>query len=124
MGEIDLPSANAELAHMLRERLGVRRGTSLEAKLHHAGRAVPKHLRHAGARLAEAERLWANPRLRRQLDLGALAGAEAELRGWLDGIDAADRRRGILLGILAGLAFNFMLIATGVIVYLAYIDWL
>ncbi|MEM1432097.1 MAG: hypothetical protein AAGG09_21780 [Pseudomonadota bacterium] len=115
MQDRDLLQRNAELAQLMRVQLGIRRGDSLGEKLRVAGRLVPKAERRAGRTLVEAERLWANPKLRRQLDPGTLMAAETRLRQWLATIDAADRRKGILLGVLASLAFNFLLIAAAVI---------
>lgn len=117
MLERDLTETNAALAALMREKLGIRRGATLAAKLRVAGRLLPKAERKAGRTLVEAERLWANPRLRRRLDPAALAAAEARLRGFLDRIDPADRRKGMILGILASLAFNFLLIAAAAIVW-------
>ncbi len=117
MLERDLTETNAALAALMREKLGIRRGATLAAKLRIAGRLLPKAERKVGRTLVEAERLWANPRLRRRLDPAALAAAEARLRGFLDRIDPADRRKGMILGILASLAFNFLLIAAAAIVW-------
>ncbi|MEE4117875.1 MAG: hypothetical protein V2I65_02555 [Paracoccaceae bacterium] len=117
MLERDLTETNAALAALMREKLGIRRGSTLAAKLRIAGRLLPKAERKAGRTLVEAERLWANPKLRRRLDPAALAAAEARLRGFLDRIDPADRRKGMILGILASLAFNFLLIAAAAIVW-------
>ncbi|RDC70949.1 hypothetical protein DLJ49_16760 [Rhodovulum sp. 12E13] len=117
MLERDLIETNAALAALMREKLGIRRGATLAAKLRIAGRLLPKAERKAGRTLVEAEQLWANPKLRRRLDPAALAAAEARLRGFLDRIDPADRRKGMILGILASLAFNFMLIAAAAIVW-------
>lgn len=124
MAEIDLPNANAALATLLRERLGIRRGETLEAKLAHAGRLVPRSERAAGRRLVEAERLWPHPRLRRQVNPADLANAETRLRGWLEGIDPADRRKGMILGVLASLAFNFLLLLAAVTGWAWYAGWL
>ena len=117
MLERDLTETNAALAALMRERLGIRRGATLEAKLRHAGRLLPRAERRAGRTLVEAERLWANPRLRRRVDPAALAAAEARLRGFLERIDPADRRKGVILGILATIAFNLLLIAAALIAW-------
>ncbi|MEM9903016.1 MAG: hypothetical protein AAF865_16865 [Pseudomonadota bacterium] len=116
----DPVQTNAELALLLRDRLGIRRGETLAAKLGHAGRLVPRPERAAGRALVEAERLWENPKLRRQVDPAALKTAETRLRRWLGTVDAAERRRGVLLGILATLAFNFLVLAAAGITYLWY----
>jgi hypothetical protein len=117
MPEPDLTETNAALAALMRDKLGIRRGATLEAKLRIAGHLLPRAERRAGRLLAEAERLWPNPRLRRRLDPGALAAAEARLRGFLERVDPADRRRGMILGVLASLAFNLLLLAAGLIAW-------
>jgi len=120
MHDRDLPRLNAELAQLMRHRLGIRRGETLGDKLRVAGRLLPRAERRAAHALVEAERLWANPKLRRQLDPTALAAAEKRLRDWLATVDAADRRKGIVLGILASLAFNFLLVAAALVGWLAW----
>lgn len=124
MFDRDLPAANADLAELMRDRLGIRRGTTLEAKLRHAGRLLPRAERAAGRRLVAAERLWPNPRLRRRIDIAAIEADTARLRTFLERIDPADRRRGLILGILATLAFNFLLLAAAAIAYLAWSGWI
>ena len=115
MLERDLTQTNAALAALIREKLGIRRGTTLEDKLRHAGRLLPRPEPKAGRARVEAERLWESPKLRRRLDPAALAAAEARLRAFLEPVDPADRRRGVILGILATLAFNFLMIAVALI---------
>lgn len=105
----DLSEINAELAEMMRERLGVR-GEGLAAKLRRAGRTLPRPVRRAGDMLVETERRTAHPKLRRQVDPQALTEAEAVLRSHLEGIDRADRRRGYWIGVLTPLAFNLLLV--------------
>lgn len=104
----------------MRERLGIRRGETFAAKLGHAGRLVPRAERRAGQVLVEAEVLWENPKLRRQINPATIAQAERRLRQWLATVDAADRRKGMILGILATLAFNTLLIATAIIVWMVW----
>ena len=120
----DLPAANDALAELIRARLGIRRGATLEAKLRHAGRLLPRAERAAERRLVEAERLWPNPKLRRRIDLPGLAEDAARLRAFLERVDPADRRRGVILGILATLAFNFLVLAAAAIGYLAWSGWI
>ena len=120
MLERDLSEINARLAAKIGEKLKVRRGATLEEKLRHAGRRIPAPERRAGRKLVEAEPMWGSLKLRRQLDLAGLEEAERRLEEWLDGIGRADRRRGMVLGILATNAFNFLVIAAGVIAWLWY----
>lgn len=100
----------AELADLMRARLGVR-GPTLRAVLARARHRLPRRIRARAARLAEAEPLARHPKLRLTLDHAALARAAAELRGHLDAMDLAERRRGWWLGVLGGLAFNMLLLA-------------
>jgi len=117
MLERDLPETNAALAALMRARLGIRRGATLEEKLRHAGRLLPRAERRAGRLLAEAERSWPNPRLRRRLDPAALAAAEARLRGWLETVDRAERRKAVLLGILATIVADALLVVGAVLAW-------
>jgi hypothetical protein len=120
MQDRDLSRINADLALLMRHHLGIRRGETLGDKLRVAGRLVPRAERRAGRTLVEAERLWSNPKLRRQIDPATLDAAETRLRSWLATVDAADRRKGMLLGILASLAFNFLLVAAALVGWLAW----
>lgn len=124
MTDFDLPAVNAALTELLRERLGIRRGKTLRAKLASAGRLIPRAERMAGRKLVDAEVLWANPKLRRQLNQVELSQAETRLRAWLEKVDLADRRKGVLLGILGSLAFNFLLLAALGIGWAWYSGWL
>ena len=120
MSEPDLPKINADLALLMRERLGIRRGETLAEKLRIAGRLVPRAQRRAGQILVEAEVAWENPKLRRRIDPATLQDAEKRLKNWLRTVDAADRRKGLILGILATLAFNFLVICAALITWLAW----
>jgi hypothetical protein len=117
MLERDLSETNAALAALMRARLGIRRGATLEEKLRHAGRLLPRAERRAGRLLVEAERIWPNPRLRRRLDPAALAAAEARLRGWLEAVDRAERRKAVLLGVLATIVVDALLVVGGVLAW-------
>ncbi len=120
MSAPDVPRINADLAVLMHERLGIRRGESLSAKLSHAGRLVPKAERKAGQTLIAAEKLWDNPKLRRQVDPSEIGAAERRLRLWLDTVDAADRRKGMIIGILASIAFNVLVVAAALIVWMVW----
>ena len=117
MLERDLSETNAALAALMRARLGIRRGATLEEKLRHAGRLLPRAERRAGRLLVEAERIWPNPRLRRRLDPAALAAAEARLRGWLEAVDRAERRRAVVMGVLATIVVDALLVVGGVLAW-------
>ncbi|WP_116130956.1 hypothetical protein [Tropicimonas sp. IMCC34043] len=120
MIDISLPETNADLARLMRERLGVRGDATLAAKMRRGGRLLPRRLRQEGAYLVQMEQLWQHPRLRRQIDVDHVARAQAELRAHLTAIDPRDRMIGRILGIVAPLAFNLLLIGALVIAWLAW----
>lgn len=120
MIDISLPDTNAELARLMGEKLGIGGADRLEVKMRRGGRLLPKALRRQGEYLVEAERQWANPRLRRTLDAATLTKAQDELRAHLSTIDPRDRRIGRLIGIAAPLAFNILLIFAAVVAWLVW----
>ena len=62
----------------------------------------------------------AHPKLALRVDRGRVARAHAEVCAHLRRIDPADRRRGAILGMLGGLAFNLLLLAG---LALAFLRW-
>ena len=122
MIDVSLPDTNAELAGLMREKLGIRGGTTLAAKMRRGGRLLPKALRRQGEYLVEAEKQWDNPRLRRVIDGPKVARAQADLRKHLDAIDSRDRLIGRLIGIAAPLAFNFLVLFGLLVTWLVMTD--
>ncbi|MFD0978941.1 hypothetical protein [Tropicimonas aquimaris] len=118
MMENSLPETNAALALLMREKLGVRGADRLEVKLRRAGGLLPRALRKDAKYLVDMEKLYANPKLRRQIDSARVSEASANLRRHLEAIDPRDRRIGWMLGVVTPLAFNLLLIAA------AFITWL
>ncbi|SNS22173.1 hypothetical protein [Tropicimonas sediminicola] len=118
MMENSLPETNAALALLMREKLGVRGADRLEVKLRRAGGLLPRALRKDAKYLVDMEKLYDNPKLRRQIDSARVSEASANLRRHLEAIDPRDRRIGWILGVVAPLAFNLLLIAA------AFITWL
>lgn len=105
-----LPETNAELAAYWRAQLGVRGKDTLAAKLRRAPGTLPRGLRRDVRFLADMEKLWDNPKLRRQIDLARVDRAQTALRDFLDKVDPRDRLIGRFIGILAPLMFNILLI--------------
>ncbi len=108
-----------ELCALLDEKLSLGRGP-LQTRLNRAGRRLPARIRDQAQVVAEAETLAAHPKLARRIDHARVARAHAEARAHLRSIDPADRRRGAVLGILGGLAFNLLLLAG---LTLAFLHW-
>lgn len=114
----ELPETNAELALLWRQQLGVRGRDTLAAKLRRAPGTLPRRLKREVRFLVEMEQLWANPRLRRQIDHEKVSRAQAELRRFLTTIDPRDRLIGRFIGILAPLMLNILLL------FAAFVTWL
>ena len=108
-----------DLCRLMEDKLSLRRGP-FEARLHRAGRRLPARIRAQGQIVAQAAAMAAHPRLARRIDHTAVDRAYIEMRNHLKGIDAADLRRGAVLGVLGGLAFNLLLFAALV---LAFLRW-
>ncbi|SDL07094.1 hypothetical protein [Aliiruegeria lutimaris] len=113
-----LPETNAELALLWREQLGVRGKNTLQAKLRRAPGTLPRALRREVRFLIDMEKLWDNPKLRRQIDFGRIEKAQSELRRFLDAIDPRDRLIGRFIGIIAPLMLNILLIFAAVVTWL------
>ncbi|MFV0334956.1 MAG: hypothetical protein ACK5JR_12915 [Tropicimonas sp.] len=113
-----LPETNRELAHLWRKQLGVRGDDTLEAKLRRAPGTLPQKLRDEVRFLAETERLWSHPRLRRQIDHARIERGQAALRRFLQAVDPRDRLIGRFIGILAPLMFNILLVFAVLVIWL------
>ena len=119
MTQDEFATRSEEICTLLADKLSLTRG-SLQQRLRSAGRRLPARIREQAQILAEAESLAGHPKLARRVDPDQLNRAFAEVRTHLTTIDAADRRRGAVLGILGGLAFNLLLFAA---LALAVLHW-
>jgi len=98
---------------------GVRAKTLAKA-LKRTGRRLPKRLHTEAQQIVAAQRLGGHPKLMRQVDGDALTRAEERVVTWLDGIDRADNRKGLWLGIAGAIAFNVLLILTGFVLWMVW----
>ncbi|HGG64472.1 MAG TPA: hypothetical protein ENK34_07850 [Rhodobacteraceae bacterium] len=108
-----------EVSALMKERLSIR-GRDLAAKLRHTGRMMPKRLKREAAYLAEAAQLSENPRLLKMIDMARVEAAHRDCLEFLKKVDVADRRKGVVLGILASLAMTFLMVSTLVIIVLVW----
>ena len=115
----DISHMAQDLCALLDEKLSLRRGP-LQTRLGRAGRRLPARIRAQAQLVAEAEMLAAHPKLCLRIDRDRVTRAHAEVRAHLRSIDPADRRRGAILGLLGGLAFNLLLLAG---LTLAFLRW-
>jgi len=106
----EISARSQEICTLFADKLSLTRGT-LDQRLRRAGRRLPARIREQARIITEAEALAAHPKLARRVDPDRLDRAFAEVRSYLREIDPADRRRGAVLGVLGGLAFNMLLFA-------------
>ncbi len=116
---MDLQARADHLAQLIEDKLDVR-GQGLEAKLHRAGRLLPKYIRGEADYLVEALKLQASPKLARQVDLARLRRGVADVERYLRDIDPWVRRRAVALSWLAANAFNLLVVA---VLLLAVLLW-
>ncbi|MEO3413767.1 hypothetical protein AAFO92_03810 [Roseovarius sp. CAU 1744] len=98
------------LESQLQEKLGVR-GSDLQKQLARAGRRLPRRVRRSGHVIADAQAAAAHPKLARLRDEKAIDAAFRDISAHLRTIDPADRRKGVVLGILGSAVFNLILLA-------------
>ncbi len=107
----------SDLSAALERHLGVK-GRTLAQQVKRAGRRLPRRVRADARLLSEAEAVAGHPRLLRQLDQAQLDRALQDLTTHLAGIDRAEARRTRILSMLAGIAFNMILLFAAVVVLL------
>ncbi len=115
----DISARIAELRRLLREVHGIR-GRTLDRALVRSRLFLPRRIRHAARRLAEAEPLLGHPKLERMIDFAALRAAHEEVARHLKSVDAADLRRGRLLGMAGAMAVNVIAVA---VLFLVWMRW-
>lgn len=115
-----LPETNAELADLWRGQLGVRGKETLSGKLRRGPGTISRALRKDVRYLVDMEKLWENPKLRRQIDMAQVEAAQDRLRRFLEAVDPRDRLIGRFVGILAPLMFNILLIFAAVVTWLVW----
>ncbi len=108
-----------ELRDLLREKFGLSART-LEAQIGKAGRLLPRKVRRDARLVAEAQARLQNPRLARMVDVAAAEAAQARVRDFLSDIDPAERRKTRLIGVLAVIAFNVLVVAALLIAILRW----
>ena len=107
------------LRRLMARQLGLRKGR-LSRRLAKAGRRLPTGVRKDIALVAEAEEMARNPRLALRLDTTTIDPAFDRAAAHLRAIDVADRRKGLFLSILGGVAFNILAVIVLLIVVLRW----
>lgn len=109
----------AKLEEQMQAKLGTR-GSGLQKRLARAGRRLPRRVRQAGQVITRAEAMAQHPKLARLRDDKAVDAAFREVSAHLQTIDPADRRKGIILGILGSAVFNLILLIVALLILMRW----
>lgn len=119
VGFTDLDARLEQLLGLFETHLGVKAAT-LDKAVARAGRRLPKQLRRKAEVLIAAEANAGNPILMRQVNQAALETAYQDLQRHLQANDLKEQRRTRQLNMLAGIAFNLLLV---LVAFLAWLWW-
>ncbi|MBT9247610.1 hypothetical protein KM031_13750 [Gemmobacter fulvus] len=119
MGAITIQQMADRVAGLMEDRLRIR-GNGLADKLGRGGGRLPRKVRAAAGRLAEAAHMSQNPKLLLQVDEGEVAEAYDICVRYLAPLGAAARRKGLLMGMAAQITFGFLVLAAGVLLVLKW----
>ncbi len=110
MSAVTIQQMADRVSTLLTERLRLRDGT-LDDKLRRAGRRLPRQVREAGAVMAQAQAMTHNPKLMMQIDDATVATAYDICVRHLGGLDPAAARKGMMLNLVASVAFSLLVVA-------------
>lgn len=105
------------ISDLLEDRMGLKSG-DLPARLRKAARVMPRRVNRRARMLSDKMEMAGHPKLRLMLDMPALCVAARDVAEWLQTVDPAERRKDLVLGILASLSFNLIAVFTLVVVVL------
>lgn len=113
----DIAAKSLAIRALLEAKLGVK-SRNLSQAMRRAGRLLPRGVRAQGAVLAQAEVRAGHPSIARQLDAATVQSAYSDVTAHLRSIDAADARKGRILGLAAAVVFNVLLVIAAFIIWL------
>lgn len=118
MSAVTIRQMADRVSELMEEKLAVR-GKGLSAKLRRGGGRLPRKVRAAGWKLAEAAHNARNPKLLLQIDEAEVADAYDTCVRHLGGLTPQSGSRSALVGILSSIALSLMLLAaiTAAILY-------
>ena len=117
-GPDDIRAMADEVSRLLAARFGgARRGERppLEVMLRRRGGALPRRLRRQATALAQADRISAQPKVARQLDLAQLSRAHHALIAHLQPLGDLSRWQGRALGFAASVLLGLLVLGAVVI---------
>lgn len=119
MGAVAIQQMADRVAALMEERLSLR-GQGLEGKLRRSPRALPRRVRAAALRLAEAAHMSQNPKLLLQVDEGKVAEDYDLCLRHLNAVSPWDRRRAALLGTTTSILVSLGIVAALVVAVLRW----
>ena len=118
MSAVTIQQMADRVAGLMEQKLRVG-GNGLAVKVRKAGRRLPKQVRVAAEALVQATDMAKSARLVHQIDEGLVAEAYDICLRHLGGVDVADRRRGVAVGIAASMAFSLLTVA-GLVLFVVW----
>ncbi len=110
MGAMSIQQMADRVAALMEERLSLR-GQGLAAKLARGGRRLPRQVREAASRLADAAAKAPNPKLLVQLDEARVAADFDLCLRHLNGVSRWERRKAALLSVAGSIAISLVAVA-------------
>lgn len=109
MSAVTIQQMADRVAGLMEERLRIR-GVGLTQKLARGGRLLPRKVRVAATALAKAADMAQNAKMLMQIDDAVVAGDYDICLRHLGGIDAKDRRKGTIVGVVASIAASVLVV--------------
>lgn len=119
MGAITIQQMADRVAELMESRLRVR-GAGLAEKLGRGGRHLPRKVRLAAGKLAEAAHMSQNPKLLLQIDEAEVAENYDICLRHLAPLGAGARRRGLLLSVTAQVVFGLIVVAAAALLLMRW----
>jgi hypothetical protein len=119
MSAVTIQQMAERVTSLMEERLRIK-GTGLREKLRKGGRLLPRRVRAAAERLADAAEKSKNPKLLLQVDEAAVAAAYDICSKHLTKIDASYRRITGILGTASSMVISIVVV---VLIVVAVLYW-
>lgn len=117
--EPDLIAIERKALDALRAKLGVR-AHDLPRGMKRAGRRLPRDAHRAASVIINAKAQSGHPKLGRMLDFHSVASAETVFHEYLEKIDPKERRKDVVISMLATQAFNVLVVIALVVGLMAW----
>ncbi|NJM83606.1 MAG: hypothetical protein HC844_15035 [Tabrizicola sp.] len=119
MGAVAIQQMADRVSQLMDEKLAVR-GKGLRTKLRRGGRQLPRRVQEAAMSLADAAQRAQHPKLLQLIDMTKIAEDYDICVRHLGAIDAADRRRKVMMGAVSSIAFGLLVFIALVVGFLLW----